>query len=85
MIKKIKRCFYNFLYSLPFGLKAAEDEMLSQKSSLNSDNVGIHQVIQDNKLIGAVSHVVKSDPSKGYGIYIENMLSITFEENIKRS
>ena len=32
MIKDIKRKFYNFLYSLPFGMKAANDEMLSQNS-----------------------------------------------------
>ena len=50
MINKLKRYFYNILYSLPFGLKAAEEEMLSQKSSVNTDNIGIHQVIQDNKL-----------------------------------
>lgn len=50
MIKKIKRCFYNFLYSLPFGMKAADDEIFTQKVSSNSDNIGIHQVIQQNSL-----------------------------------
>ena len=50
MIKTLKRKFYNILYSLPFGLKGAEDEMLSQKSSLNTDNVGVHQVINENRL-----------------------------------
>jgi hypothetical protein len=50
MIKKIKRKIYNILYSLPFGMKGAEDEMLSQKSSLNTDNVGVHQVINENRL-----------------------------------
>ena len=50
MIKKIKRYFYNFLYSLPFGMKAADDEIFTQKISSNSDNIGIHQVIQQNSL-----------------------------------
>lgn len=50
MINKLKRHIYNILYSLPFGLKAAEYEILSQKSSSNTDNIGIHQVIQNNKL-----------------------------------
>ena len=31
-------------------------------------------IIQDGKLIGAVTHVLVKDPTKGYGIFIENML-----------
>lgn len=31
-------------------------------------------IIQDGKLIGAVTHVFVQDPTKGYGIFIENML-----------
>ncbi len=31
-------------------------------------------VIQDGRLIGAVTHVLIGDPTKGYGIFIENML-----------
>ncbi|MDO4329238.1 MAG: SpoIVB peptidase [Lachnospiraceae bacterium] len=32
-------------------------------------------LIQDGKLIGAVTHVFVQDSTKGYGIFIENMLS----------
>lgn len=32
-------------------------------------------IIQDGKLIGAVTHVFIQDSTKGYGIFIENMLS----------
>ena len=31
-------------------------------------------IIQDDKIIGAVTHVVVDDPTKGYGIFITNML-----------
>ena len=31
--------------------------------------------IQDGKLVGAVTHVMVADPTEGYGIFIENMLS----------
>ena len=31
-------------------------------------------IIQDGKIIGAVTHVLVNDPTKGYGIFIENML-----------
>ena len=32
-------------------------------------------IIQNGKLIGAVTHVFVNDPTKGYGIFIENMLA----------
>lgn len=32
-------------------------------------------ILQDGKLIGAVTHVFVQDPSKGYGIFIENMIN----------
>ena len=32
-------------------------------------------IIQDGKLVGAVTHVLINDPTSGYGIFIENMLN----------
>ena len=32
-------------------------------------------IMQNGKLIGAVTHVLVADPTEGYGIFIENMLS----------
>ena len=31
-------------------------------------------ILQDGKLIGAVTHVFVADPSRGYAIFAENML-----------
>ena len=31
-------------------------------------------IIQDGKLVGAVTHVLVNDPTRGYGIFMENML-----------
>ncbi len=31
-------------------------------------------IVQDGKIIGAVTHVFVNDPTRGYGIFIENML-----------
>ena len=31
-------------------------------------------IIQDGKLVGAVTHVLVNDPTRGYGIFIENIL-----------
>jgi stage IV sporulation protein B len=32
-------------------------------------------IIQNGKLVGAVTHVLVGDPARGYGIFIENMLA----------
>lgn len=31
-------------------------------------------ILQNGKLVGAVTHVLVNDPTKGYGIFIEKML-----------
>ena len=36
-------------------------------------------IIQDGKLVGAVTHVMVADPTEGYGIFIENMLNTASE------
>lgn len=44
-------------------------------------------IIQDGKLVGAITHVLISDPTKGYGIFLENMLETaqsTTQEQLKR-
>ena len=32
-------------------------------------------IVQNGKLVGAVTHVLVDDPQRGYGILIENMLA----------
>ena len=36
-------------------------------------------IIQDGKIVGAVTHVMIADPTEGYGIFIENMLNAAKE------
>ena len=31
-------------------------------------------ILQNGRIVGAVTHVLINDPTKGYGIFIENML-----------
>ena len=35
-------------------------------------------VFQNGRIVGAVTHVFVNDPTKGYGIFIENMLAQKF-------
>lgn len=38
-------------------------------------------IVQNGKLVGAVTHVFVNDPTKGYGIYIERMLNEQNRQN----
>lgn len=31
-------------------------------------------IVQDGKLVGAITHVFLNDPTRGYGVFIENMI-----------
>ena len=55
-------------------LKATDLELLELTGGIVQGMSG-SPIIQDGKLIGAVTHVFIQDPTKGYGIFIENMLS----------
>ncbi len=42
-------------------------------------------IIQDGKLIGAVTHVMVANPTEGYGIFIENMLNAAQAEPMPKA
>ena len=50
------------------------DEELLQKTGGIVQGMSGSPIIQNGKLIGAVTHVLVNDPTRGYGIFIENML-----------
>ena len=50
-----------------------DEELLSKTGGIIQGMSG-SPIIQNNKLIGAVTHVVVDDPSKGFGIFITTML-----------
>lgn len=50
------------------------DEELLEKTGGIVQGMSGSPIIQDGKIIGAVTHVLVNDPAKGYGIFIENML-----------
>ncbi|MCX7710373.1 MAG: SpoIVB peptidase [Clostridia bacterium] len=41
-------------------------------------------IIQNDRVVGAVTHVLVNDPTRGYGIFIEWMVQNTMEENQNR-
>ena len=49
------------------------DEKLIEKTGGIVQGMSGSPIIQDGKLIGAVTHVMVNDPTKGYGIFAETM------------
>jgi len=50
------------------------DEALLKKTGGIVQGMSGSPILQNGKLIGAVTHVLVNDPTRGYGIFIENML-----------
>ncbi len=50
------------------------DERLLQKAGGIVQGMSGSPIIQDNKIVGAVTHVIVNDVTKGYGIFITSML-----------
>ncbi len=55
-------------------IKITDETLLSKTGGIVQGMSG-SPIIQNDKLIGAVTHVFVNDPTRGYGIFIENMLS----------
>ncbi len=51
------------------------DERLLEKTGGIVQGMSGSPILQDGKLIGALTHVLVRHPAKGYGIFIENMLN----------
>ena len=54
-------------------LQITDPTLLTQTGGIVQGMSG-SPIIQDGKLVGAVTHVLVNDPTRGYGIFIENML-----------
>lgn len=50
------------------------DEKLLEKTGGIIQGMSGSPIVQDGKLVGAVTHVFLNDPTKGYGVFIENMI-----------
>ncbi len=57
-----------------FVVTVTDPELLNRTGGIVQGMSG-SPVIQNGKLVGAVTHVLVNDPTRGYGIFIENMLS----------
>ena len=71
---EIVRCFSRDKPSQKDMVLRVTDERLLRKTGGIVQGMSGSPIIQDGKLVGAVTHVLVNSPDTGYGIYIENML-----------
>lgn len=55
-------------------IKVTDPELIAVTGGIVQGMSG-SPIVQNGKLIGAVTHVFVNDPTRGYGIFIENMLA----------
>ena len=61
-----------------FSIKITDERLINATGGIVQGMSG-SPIIQNGKLVGAVTHVLVNDPTTGYGIFIENML----RQNVK--
>ena len=54
-------------------IEVVDEELLELTGGIVQGMSG-SPIIQDGKIVGAVTHVLVNDPTRGYGIFIEDML-----------
>ena len=57
-----------------FTVKITDKDLIAKSGGIIQGMSG-SPIIQNGKLVGAVTHVLINDPTTGYGIFIENMLN----------
>ena len=57
-----------------FTVKVCDQSLIAKTGGIVQGMSG-SPIIQNGKLVGAVTHVLINDPTTGYGIFIENMLN----------
>ena len=57
-----------------FNVKVTDQTLIAKTGGIVQGMSG-SPIIQNGKLVGAVTHVLINDPTTGYGIFIENMLN----------
>lgn len=61
-------------YQKGFVIEITDTELIEKTGGIVQGMSG-SPIIQEGKIIGAVTHVFVNDPTKGYGIFIEDMIS----------
>lgn len=74
---EIEHIYQNSGTTKNFLIRVTDQKLLEQTGGIVQGMSG-SPIIQNGKLVGAVTHVLVNDPIHGYGICIENMLNTAF-------
>lgn len=70
---KIEKIAHNNSITKNMVIKITDERLIETTGGIVQGMSG-SPIIQNGKLVGAVTHVLVDDPTKGYGIFAENML-----------
>ncbi len=70
---EIERIYENAEGARDMMISISDDKLIGQSGGIVQGMSG-SPILQNGKLIGAVTHVLVNDPTRGYGIFIESML-----------
>lgn len=70
---EIQKVILNSIGNKNMIIKIKDEELLEKTGGIVQGMSG-SPIVQDGKLVGAVTHVFLNDPTKGYGVFIENMI-----------
>jgi stage IV sporulation protein B len=70
---EIEKIFLNDESNKGMIIKVVDEDLINETNGIVQGMSG-SPIIQNGKLIGAVTHVFVQDSTKGYGVFIENML-----------
>ena len=71
---EIKKVYENGKEGRDMLLQVTDEALLSKTGGIVQGMSG-SPILQDGRIVGAVTHVLVNDPTSGYGIFIENMLA----------
>ena len=63
-------------------LRVTDEELLNKTGGIVQGMSG-SPILQNGRLIGAVTHVFVNDPTKGYAVFIENMLNDNIASDVQ--
>ena len=70
----IVKCDYKNANNKNFVIKISDEELIKETGGIVQGMSG-SPIVQNGKLVGAITHVFVNDPTRGFGIAIENMIN----------
>ena len=67
--------YFSLARNKAFVIKVLDEELLEITGGIVQGMSG-SPILQNGKIVGAVTHVLVNDPTRGYGIFIEDMLEM---------